>query len=143
MYLKCILENNEIVYKDFTDDELLLIIDDYVLYDELSRLIEDDVDDWNFTNYPTSYSNIFEINLRDFIRTTKPHFSINKILVEKIEFIEQDSYEHTIASFALNNPQPWNYIRKVEVFPKDRSYDEYETEYYAEDPYCDEGPGGY
>ena len=143
MYLKCILENNEVVYKDFADNELLSIIDKDAFNDELSGLVKDDVDDWNFTDYPTSYSNVFEINLRDFICTTKPDFAIDEILVEKIEFIEQDSYEHTIASFALNNPQPWNYIRKVGVFPKDRSYDEYETEYYAEDPYCDEGPGGY
>lgn len=140
MYFKCVLENNEIIYKDFTDKELLEIIDQDLIVDELSDLIEDKVDYWNFTDYPTSYSNIFLVDLKKFIIQKEPNFSINEILVKEIKFLENE-YEVSIASFSLDNPQPWEYSKKIEAFPETPNYKDYEAEYYAEDPYGDDGPG--
>lgn len=126
MYLKVHLENGETVYRDFSDQELTEILDTDKLYEKLSDLVEDEVDDWNFTDYPTTYSNVFYINLKEVINKN-PDYEIDGISVSGIEFLEKGSYEHAIASFGLNDPKYWDYSRKVEVWPitkENSNYDE-------------------
>lgn len=134
MYLKVHLENNETIYRDFSDQELIEILDTDKLYEKLSDLIEDEVDDWCFTDFPTTYSNVFHLDLKEVINKN-PDYEIDGISVDKIEFLQTGSYEHAIASFGQNDPKFWDYSRKVEIWSVEKESEDYHD---GTDPFGDD-----
>ena len=136
MYFKCTLSNGTEVYKALDDDALKEAVNyedlEEIIYEARGERIEDN--DWDFTDVKEPHSDIVDVDLRKILNID----DIFKILsedieiLEKVEFLEKDSYQHSIASLSLSSPKDI-YKKRVIFTPAEEELYEYEDP-YSDDP---------
>lgn len=139
MYFKCTLENGEEVYKSLDEKSIKGAINleelGEIVYYETGDTIYDN--DWEFTEIEGKYCNIVDVNLKDIIDIEELQAILeedNPEPLKKVEFLEEFSYEHSMASLALDSPK--NIYNKRIIFepaPVERDFDDYDDP-YSDDP---------
>lgn len=136
MYFKCTLEDGTEVYKSLDES----IVKNAINYEDLEEIvykvkgekIEDR--DWDFTDIQGEYSDVVDVDLRQIIDIDEIFAILSEDLesLEKVEFLEKDSYQHSIASLSLKNPKDI-YKKRVTFTIAER-----EDMYEYDDPYSDD-----
>lgn len=131
MIIKCTLEDNSVVFKNFSLEELHYIVDTDRILDYLKEKIGS-IEEWYFSKFGD-----IEVDIRNFIDIdcVDINFKINDKSIEKFEFLEEDGYEHIISSFSTEKVKKWNYMVGINYTVNEQSDD-----WEPEDPYGDDGP---
>jgi hypothetical protein len=136
MYFKCVFEDGTESYSNLEEKHLQKIINGKALRELISSYIGEDVEDWDWVG-GYSNRNTIEVDLQkeNLLKLSDLSLVIDDKNVSKLEFLEQSTYEHVVASLSLDNPKNL-YTTSVVYFP--RQEDEDLNDY--DDPYSDEPP---
>lgn len=138
MYFKCTSQDGKEIYKSLDEKTIRSAIN----IDELQEIIEfqtgDSVEDegWEFTDIQSKHANIVDVDLRKIINIEELHAILEEEcsqIFEKVEFLEDFSYEHSLASLSLSDPKNI-YKKRVLYEPAPIDIDQYDYE----DPYSDD-----
>lgn len=110
MYFKCILENGTEVYKKIDESVISQFVDPNELNDLVYRKTGNQIyqNDWVFTEFSENYGNVATVdfkeildldNILDFLEEEEP------VKIKEVKFLEDNSYEHLIASLSLDSPE--------------------------------------
>ena len=137
MYFKCTLKDGSEVYKSIEESDLREAVDYGQLYESVYSQTGDrikDQDCWGFTEIQERYSDIVDVDLREILNIEQVFQILSDDLesLDKVEFLEDSSYQHALASLSLSNPKDI-YKKRVTFTAVER-----DEEYEPEDPYSDE-----
>ena len=99
----------------------------------------ENVEEWDFTEKPTTYSDVVQVDVSSAVITENLNLIIDDKKVLRIGLLEGSTYEHALATLSLTNPKALVYSTNV-LYVSQVDDDHYEN--YEEDDggYNDEPP---
>ena len=140
MYFKCVFEDGTETYKDLNNDDLRKVIDEDVMVNLIGEETGENVEEWDFTEKPTTYSDVVQVDVSSAVITENLNLIIDDKKVLRIDLLEGSTYEHALATLSLTNPKALVYSTNV-LYVSQVDDDDYYENYEEDDGgYNDEPP---